>query len=80
MTASNTFAPVSLDTLLASGLLPGAALVTERPAAAGAITNVAVMAVPDVGPWLRRDQLLVTSGSVLARLASVAPLMERKSL
>ncbi|MBM4526979.1 PucR family transcriptional regulator [Rhodococcus hoagii] len=77
MTASNTFAPVPLDTLLASGLLPGAALVTERPAAAGAITNVAVMAVPDVGPWLRRDQLLVTSGSVLARLASVSDFVAR---
>ncbi len=77
MTASNTFAPVPLDTLLASGLLPGAALVTERPAAAGAITNVAVMAVPDVGPWLRRDQLLVTSGSVLSRLASVSDFVAR---
>ncbi|WP_084721822.1 PucR family transcriptional regulator [Rhodococcus marinonascens] len=53
---------------MTSGLLLSPEVVAGDIEAARDVSTVAVMAVPDIGPWLRPGQLLITSTSVLSRL------------
>ncbi|AOW95232.1 CdaR family transcriptional regulator [Rhodococcus sp. WMMA185] len=53
---------------MASGLLLSPEAVAGDVEAARDVSSVGVMAVPDIAPWLRAGQLLVTSTSVLSRL------------
>ncbi|MEV0946854.1 PucR family transcriptional regulator ligand-binding domain-containing protein [Rhodococcus sp. NPDC049939] len=53
---------------MTSGLLLSPRVVAGDVEVARDVSTVAVMAVPDIGPWLRPGQLLITSTSVLNRL------------
>ncbi|MEN0137359.1 MAG: PucR family transcriptional regulator ligand-binding domain-containing protein [Rhodococcus sp. (in: high G+C Gram-positive bacteria)] len=60
--------PRSFTDVLASDLLASPTLVAGATGTTREVSNVAVMAVPDIGPWLRAGQLLITTTSVLGRL------------
>lgn len=66
------FDPAPLADVIASGFLVAPAVVAGDLSTARTVTEVAMMALPDIGPWLRPGQLLVTSTTVLARLAASA--------
>ncbi|MDA3644035.1 PucR family transcriptional regulator ligand-binding domain-containing protein [Saccharopolyspora indica] len=66
------FHPVLFADVLSSPLLPEPTVVTGDVTAARDVTNVAVMVLPDIGPWLRPGQLLITSTTVLSRLVGPA--------
>ncbi|ANS31577.1 purine catabolism regulatory protein-like family protein [Rhodococcus opacus] len=61
-------APQSFADVLVSDLLVSPALVAGATGTSREVSNVAVMAVPDIGPWLRTGQLLLTTSAVLGRL------------
>jgi purine catabolism regulator len=60
--------PQSFADVLASDLLASPTLFAGETGTAREVSNVAVMAVPDIGPWLRAGQLLITASAVLGRL------------
>ncbi|TQC44098.1 PucR family transcriptional regulator [Rhodococcus sp. WS4] len=60
--------PQSITEVLAADLLVSPTLVAGGTGTSREVSNVAVMAVPDIGPWLRSGQLLITTTSVLGRL------------
>ncbi|BAH51533.1 PucR family transcriptional regulator [Rhodococcus opacus] len=60
--------PQSFTDVLASDLLASPTLVAGATGTTREVSNVAVMAVPDIGPWLRTGQLLITTTAVLGRL------------
>ena len=66
------FDPVAVADIIESGFLVAPVLVAGDVSAARTVTGIAVMTLPDIGPWLRPGQLLVTSTTVLARLAGTA--------
>ncbi|RZK70123.1 MAG: PucR family transcriptional regulator, partial [Rhodococcus sp. (in: high G+C Gram-positive bacteria)] len=61
-------APQSFADVLVSDLLVSPTLVAGATGTSREVSNVAVMAVPDIGPWLRTGQLLITTSAVLGRL------------
>ncbi|MBC2640942.1 MULTISPECIES: PucR family transcriptional regulator [unclassified Rhodococcus (in: high G+C Gram-positive bacteria)] len=60
--------PQSFADVLASDLLVSPTLVAGSEGTIREVSSVAVAAVPDIGPWLRTGQLLITTTSVLGRL------------
>ncbi|WP_037223870.1 PucR family transcriptional regulator ligand-binding domain-containing protein, partial [Rhodococcus sp. R1101] len=63
------FEPCPLADVVSSGFLVAPTVVAGDLSAARAVVEVAVMMLPEIGPWLRPGSLLVTSTTVLARLA-----------
>lgn len=64
--------PTPFADVVASGLFEAPILVAGDIATARAVTGVAMMMLPDIGPWLRPGQLIVTSATVLARVSGTA--------
>lgn len=62
-------APTPFADVVASGLLDAPTVIAGDVATARDVTGIAVMMLPEIGPWLRPNQLLVTSTTVLRRLA-----------
>ncbi|MFC0450455.1 PucR family transcriptional regulator [Rhodococcus jostii] len=58
----------SFTEVLGADLLVSPTLVAGDTGTSREVSSVAVMAVPDIGPWLRSGQLLITTTSVLGRL------------
>lgn len=65
----HTTLPAPLGKIVDSGLFVAPRPVAGEIDAASEVSEVSVMMLPDIGPWLRPGQLLVTSTSVLARLS-----------
>ncbi len=67
--AAVVFEPCPLADVVSSGLLVAPTVLAGDVSTARPVTGVAVMMLPEIGPWLRPGLLLVTSTTVLARLA-----------
>ncbi|AOD20915.1 MULTISPECIES: helix-turn-helix domain-containing protein [Rhodococcus] len=67
--AAVAFEPCPLTDVVSSGFLVAPTVIAGDVSTARAVTGVAVMMLPEIGPWLRPGLLLVTSTTVLARLA-----------
>jgi purine catabolism regulator len=61
--------PIPFADIIASGLLVDPEVIAGDVATARGVTDVVVMMLPEIGPWLRPNQLLITSTTVLRRLA-----------